>query len=260
MPEQIPDIEIDLAFLYACLVEAGKLAFTRRGQMSAMIKADKTPVTEVDHQVENYLIEKISARYPDHTILSEETGLHANEETYAWVIDPIDGTRSFASGLPIWGVSIGILKGGQPIVGGLYLPVTGEMYWGTPCQAFYNDQPLPRIETIDLRSPLIFLGVPSSFHRHFDINFPVIRSLGSTAAQMAYVATGAAIGALTYAVSLWDLAGVLPVLMATGIEITDLNGRPFRPNELMNGEKAPRPLLAAHPSVSEYLRANIHVK
>jgi fructose-1,6-bisphosphatase/inositol monophosphatase family enzyme len=77
---------------------------------------------------------------------------------------------------------------------------------------------------------------------------------------MVYVATGAAVGALTYAVSLWDLAGVLPVLAATGIEITDLNGRAFRPEELMNGKKAPRPLLAAHPSVAEYLRANIWIK
>jgi myo-inositol-1(or 4)-monophosphatase len=260
MPEVTPDSTIDHNFLRSCLVDAGKIALSQRGQMSAMVKADQTPVTEVDRQVESFLIDRIQARYPEHTILSEESGLHPSQETYAWIIDPIDGTRSFASGLPIWGVSIGILKGGAPVVGGFYLPVTGEMYWGTPQQAYYNDQPMVKIEKVDLHSPLVFLGVPSSVHRHFEINFPVIRSLGSTAAQMAYVATGAAVGALTYAVSLWDLAGVLPVLMAAGIEITDLNGRPFQPAELMDGEKAPMPLLAAHPSVAEYLRTHIHLK
>ncbi len=254
------DVDIDLAYLRGCLVDAGEIALAQRGQMSAMIKADHSPVTEVDRQVEDYLIERINARYPAHTILSEESGLHPSEETYAWVIDPIDGTRSFASGLPIWGVSIGVLKAGQPVAGGLYLPVTREMYWGTPRQAFYNDQPMPKIEAVDLNSPLVFLGVPSSFHRHFETSFPVVRSLGSTAAQMVYVTTGAAAGALTYSVSLWDLAGVLPVLMATGIEITDLSARAFRPMDLMDGSKAPQPLLAAHPSVRQYLIANIHRK
>jgi myo-inositol-1(or 4)-monophosphatase len=260
MPEATITADIDPVFLRSCLVDAGKMALGQRGQMSAAVKADHSPVTEVDRQVENFLIERINARYPEHTILSEESGLHPSEETFTWVIDPIDGTRSFASGLPVWGVSIGILKGNEPIVGGFYLPVTREMYWGTPRQAFYNDQPMKKIQTVDLYSPLVFLGVPSSFHRHFDVNYPVIRSLGSTAAQMIYVATGAAVGALTYAVSLWDLAGVLPVLTAAGIQLTDLSGRSFRPIELIDGEKAPKPLLAAHPSVAEYLRANIRMK
>jgi myo-inositol-1(or 4)-monophosphatase len=260
MAETAVEPHIDLAFLRSLLVEAGRIALGQRGQMTSMVKADQTPVTEVDRQVEDFLIRRINLRYPDHRILSEESGLHPGNETTTWAIDPIDGTRSFATGLPIWGVSIGILRHDEPVAGGLYMPVTNEMYWGTRQQAYYNYQPLAKIETVDLDSPLVFLAVPSSFHLHFNIRYPRVRALGSTAAHMAYVMTGAAVGSLTRAVYLWDIAGMLPLLTAIGIEMTTLNGEPFQPGEMMDGKKAPEPLLAAHPSVAENLRANIQMK
>jgi myo-inositol-1(or 4)-monophosphatase len=211
----------------------------------------------VDQQVEQFLIARVAARYPDHPVLSEETGMHAHPGQITWVIDPIDGTRSFAGGLPIWGVSIGILRGDRPLAGGLYLPVTGEMYWGTPEQAFYNDRPLPPAPPVDLASPLTFLAVPSNFYLHFAVSFPRARSMGSTAAHLAYVATGAAVGALLNGISLWDMAGLLPVLTAVGIEITNLAGEPLRPTSLMDGKPIREPLLAAHPAVSASLRGMI---
>ena len=257
MPLPFPEADIDLPFLRACLVEAGQMALGQRGQMTAEIKADLSPVTVVDRQVENFLIDRIAARYPGHQVLSEESGLHPSREDFTWVIDPIDGTRSFASGLPIWGVSIGILRRGEPHAGGLYLPVTGEMYWGTTRQAFYNEQPLPPIRAVDLDSPLVFLGVPSNFHRHFEITYPRVRSLGSTAAHLAYVATGASVGALVRKISLWDLAGLLPVLSAVGIEMRAISGRTFHAIEMMDGKTNREPLLAAHPSVIDTLLASI---
>jgi myo-inositol-1(or 4)-monophosphatase len=254
------DTGIDLSFLRSCLMGAGKMALGQRGQMVSMVKADHTPVTEVDHQVEKYLIEQINQRYPDHTILSEESGLHANKETCKWVIDPIDGTRSFATGLPIWGVSIGVLQGNEPVAGGFYMPVTNEMYWGTRQQAFYNDQPLAPVQAVDLNSPLVFLAIPSSAHLHFTIRYPRVRALGSTAAHLAYTITGAAVGALTRSIYLWDIAGMLPLLAATGIAVITLSGKPYDILSMMNGEKAPEPLLAAHPGVAERLRTTIQTK
>lgn len=260
MTRTATDAPIDLDFLRSILLEAGRMASGQRGQMVSMVKADHTPVTEVDRQVEDFLIQRINARYPDHQILSEESGLHRSDDTFTWAIDPIDGTRSFASGLPIWGVSIGILRQNEPAAGGFYLPVTNEMYWGTPRQAFYNDQPIPPVKDVDLDSPLAFMAVPSSAHLHFSIDYPRLRALGSTAAHMAYVITGAAVGALTRAIYLWDIAGILPLLGATGIEITTLDGKPFQPAELISGKKAPEPLLTAHPKVRENLLARIQRK
>jgi myo-inositol-1(or 4)-monophosphatase len=260
MPITSLDAPIDLNFLRSCLVDAGQMALTQRGQMVAEVKADLSPVTAVDRQVETFLIERIAAHYPSHQVLSEESGLHPHDKEFTWVIDPIDGTRSFASGLPIWGISIGVFYQDEPHAGGLYLPVTREMYWGTRSQAFYNEQPIPPVRSVDLDSPLVFLAVPSNFHLHFDITYPRQRSMGSTAAHLAYTATRAAVGTLMGTVSLWDVAGLLPVLAAVGIEFGALSGRAFHPVEMMDGKTAREPLIAAHPSVINILRESIHEK
>jgi myo-inositol-1(or 4)-monophosphatase len=248
---------VDLAFLRACLVEAGQLALRGRAGVTAEVKADRSPVTALDRAVERFLIDRIANRYPGHQVLSEESGLHPSANETTWVIDPIDGTRAYASGLPIWGVSIGIFHAGAPAAGGLYLPVTGEMYWGTPQAAWVNDQPLPPTPPPDLDSPLTFLAVPSNFHLHFDISFPRARSMGSTAAHLAYTASGAATGTLLNGVSLWDMAGLLPVLAAAGIQLTALDGSPFLPAHLLDGRALEQPVLAAHPGISEALRGCI---
>ena len=281
--------EIDLDFLCNCLREAGTLALAhyenaRGGQMRAELKADHSPVTAADRQVEALLIERIQARYPDHLILSEESGLHpaiknsTREASYAWVLDPIDGTRAFASGLPVWGISAGVLhvttaagalrasapaSPGEavwrPTAGGFYLPVTGELYSGTTREAWYNQDRMRPLETFDPDNPLTFLGVPSEFHHHFKINAPRIRSMGSTAAHLAYVASGAAAGMLTRTTSLWDIAGVLPLAQAVGVELAYLSGRKFDPAELLDGSSIREPLLAGMPAAFDTLRQWVQV-
>jgi myo-inositol-1(or 4)-monophosphatase len=257
--------EIDLPFVCDLLREAGALALGQRGQMTAEIKKDHTPVTAVDRQVEGFLIERIRARYPDHPILSEESGLHAvlagqPAAEFAWALDPIDGTRAFASGLPIWGVSAGVLYQGRPWAGGFYLPVTGELYWGTTAAAWVNQRQLSPLGTVDPASPLTFVGVPSNFHRYLEVSAPRIRSLGSTAAHLAYVATGAALGMLTRSTSLWDIAGVLPLALAAGVELTYLSGRPFSAGDLLDGGPLGEPLLACVPAALPTLRGWVEVK
>lgn len=261
---------VDPDFLRSCLKDAGQLALNERARLlaelgrltmlNAAVKADRSPVTEVDKRVEEFLIDRISRRYPDHQVLSEETGLHPRPGSVTWVIDPIDGTRAFASGLPIWGVSIGVLRAGVPECGGLYLPVTGEMYWGTCAQAYYNDALLPEAQPADLESPLTFLAVPSNFYLKFKITFPRARSLGSTAAHLAYTASGAATATLLSSVSLWDIAGLLPVLAAVGIQVTSLAGVCLDPAGLLDGRPVSEPLLVAHPALFDRLRAEIQPK
>jgi myo-inositol-1(or 4)-monophosphatase len=248
---------IDLDFLKSCLVDAGNLALEQRGRVSAEIKEDLTPVTIVDRQVEDFLIRRIQSRYPADRILSEESGLHPGSGT-TWVIDPIDGTRAFAAGLPVWGVSIGLLRDNQPAAGGLYIPVTRDLYLGTGRQAFYNDTLLDLPQPIDPDSSLAFLAVPSDFHLAFTTTYPRIRSMGSTAAHLAYTAVGAAAGALLHHYSLWDIAGMLPFLSAMDIKITTLSGQIYSISELLSGKKGSQPVLAARGSVHDQIRAAIH--
>lgn len=249
--------QIDLEFIRTCLRQAGSLALDQWGKVTASLKSDLTPVTAVDRQVEDFVIEHIAARYPSHRILSEEGGELRGGKDFTWVIDPVDGTRAFASGLPIWGVSIGVLQGSQPHAGGFYLPVTNELFWGTCQAAFYNEQKLAPLSPPDLASPLVFLAVPSDFHLNYTISFPRVRSMGSTAAHLAYTAAGSAVGALIHQFSLWDLAGLLPLLAAVGVGLTYLSGDPFQAGSLLDGQKAREPVLAVHPQIAAQVRAAI---
>ena len=247
----------DRAFLLDLLKEAGEVALAQRGQQKAVLKADLTPVTEADRQVEDLLIRRISSRYPSHVILSEESGLHPAGADFTWVLDPIDGTRAFASGLPVWGVSVGVFQHGKPVLGGFYLPVTRELYWGDGEQAFWNDRPLSQKSPADFEDPLFFLAVPSEFHLHFTTSYPRVRSMGSTAAHLAYAAEGAAVGVLMFTSKLWDLAGMLPVLSAAGVELAYLDGSAFQPDVLMQGQPIRGALLAARPEMMDPLRQRI---
>ena len=94
------------------------------------------PVTAADMAAERAIRKIIRARCPDHTIVGEEFGTTAGTGRYTWVIDPIDGTKGFITGFPLWGVLIGLKDGDEAIVGMMEQPYTGERFWGTAKGAF----------------------------------------------------------------------------------------------------------------------------
>ncbi len=251
---------IDLRLVRKWLKEAGKFALTRRNLLSADLKTDGTLVTNVDLHIESMLVNHISQTYPDHQILSEEGNSHSNDGEFLWTIDPIDGTRVYVSGLPVWGISVGILKQGNPYAGAFFMPATGEMYWGIGDRGFFNNQPMPVQNNIDMQNSLAFIVVPSNTHKHYEISFHRLRSLGSTTAHLAYVARGVAMAALTRRIYIWDLAPVLPLLKATGISLIYLSGKTFDPRELLDGRPAPEPLVAAPADIIEEVRTLIQMK
>lgn len=92
--------------------------------------SDFDPVTAADREAERVIRERIEAAYPDHGIIGEELGSKPGER-FTWILDPIDGTRSFITGLPLWGTLIGVLDGQTPVVGMMDQPYTGERFVGT---------------------------------------------------------------------------------------------------------------------------------
>jgi histidinol phosphatase-like enzyme (inositol monophosphatase family) len=102
------------------------------------------PVTAADREAEQAMRAAIAAAYPDHGILGEEFGGTATDADFVWVIDPIDGTRSFISGIPIWGVLIGLMKRGRPSLGLMSQPFTGELFFGDGATAQYEGPDGPR--------------------------------------------------------------------------------------------------------------------
>jgi histidinol phosphatase-like enzyme (inositol monophosphatase family) len=96
------------------------------------------PVTAADRGAEAAIRKLINERYPEHGIIGEEFGRERDDADFVWVIDPIDGTRSFISGLPVWGTLIGLLKDGEPLVGMMAQPFTGERFVGDGTRAWYR--------------------------------------------------------------------------------------------------------------------------
>lgn len=96
------------------------------GVLAAESKGDGTPVTEADRSAERLLREKILDRFPDHGILGEEFEETNPDARVRWILDPIDGTRSFMRGVPLYGVLIGIEVAGEPVVGVAHFPALGE--------------------------------------------------------------------------------------------------------------------------------------
>jgi len=251
---------IDFQLVETWIREAGRIAIERRESLITASKNDGSLVTDVDHHIESYLYDKISRHYPGHQILAEEGTRQGGKSEFLWTVDPIDGTRAYASGLPVWGISIGILKEHEPYAGYFFMPAVGELYAGLQDQAFFNNRLLAPVSKDGTLTSTAFLAVPSNAHRYFDISFGRLRSLGSATAHLAYVARGTALAALTRHLYIWDIAPVMPLLKSTGIAVKYLSGQDFDLHQLLDGSPAPEPLVAAPQAVIENMLASIRYK
>lgn len=146
----------DFAFFHA-LAEAAAAETLPRFRMSVAVDnkedAGFDPVTEADREAERAIRALISERFPDHGILGEEHGDVGLDRDYVWVIDPIDGTRAFISGLPVWGTLIGLYHKGKAVMGMMDQPFTGERFIAEPGNAIVQRH--GKVEPIRSRS-----GVP----------------------------------------------------------------------------------------------------
>ncbi len=127
--------DVDFASFAARLAEVSSEAILPffRSEIGAEDKSngdDFDPVTEADRAAEVVMRDLIRETFPDHGIIGEEYGAERPEADYVWVLDPIDGTKSFISGLPTWGTLIGLMKFGQPVYGMMSQPFTRERYSG----------------------------------------------------------------------------------------------------------------------------------
>jgi len=232
--------------------QAGRMALALQSDGEVLYKADGTPQTPADRQVQDFLIQKIRRQYPEHAILTEEAALLPGNRQVCWVIDPIDGTRAYAAGLPVWCISLALVSGEDVVFGACYQPATGEMTWGDAERAACNEQPI-RPASMTLDDPLAALLVPSNAHQKYRIHYPRLRSLGSTAAHLAYLARGAALGVITRPIYAWDVAGVYPALRAAGIRLETISGSSFSLKALLDGETTAGPLLAAPDDLFEQI-------
>jgi myo-inositol-1(or 4)-monophosphatase len=188
-------------------------------------KTDKSDiVTEADHQANRIITTVIANEFPDHTIFSEESATVEGDSDYKWVIDPVDGTGNFAHGNPQYSVSIGLLDDGEPVIGVVYVPETDELFHAVKGGHAYKDD--IRIVTTDrdqLDESMLLSGYDpdGDFLTHFYNQTRGVRSLGSAALNLCYLANGSADAVWEFDTYPWDVAAGIVIARAAGARITD---------------------------------------
>jgi myo-inositol-1(or 4)-monophosphatase len=224
-------------------VEAGAAELTRffNGEFKISNKEGiNNLVTEADHAAEKAIFEVIQKHYPDHYILSEETGEIVQDSSFKWIIDPIDGTVNFANGIPICCVSIGIEQDGQMMMGAVYNPFFNELFFAQRgFGATLNDK-IIRVSDKDkvINSclvtgfPYTYLEMPNGPLQVFEKlirNGVPVRRLGSAAIDLCWVAAGRFDGFYEHKLAAWDSAAGYLIVEEAGGKVTGFKGEKYSP-------------------------------
>lgn len=193
-------------------------------------KADHSPVTVADREAERTLRRIINQTFPNHAILGEEYGEQRGMDPVRWILDPIDGTRSFARGIPLYGVQVGVEVLGEPVVGVIYLPVLDEMvaaYQGGGCTL--NGRPCRVSSVTELDQALLLAHDLNLIDQRWDgladwvAQVQGLRNWGDCY-SFVQVATGKAEMVLEPRMSSWDNAPLLTILEEAGGRFTNWQG------------------------------------
>ncbi len=192
-------------------------------------------VTEIDKKSEREIISFIKSKYPKHNILAEESGEENNSSEFTWVIDPLDGTTNFAHGLPLFSVSIGVMKNGETIAGAVYDVIRDALYTAEKGSgSFVNGKKIHVSENANLKRSVLVTGFPYNISDNPDhaierfTNFlkssRAVRRLGSAAIDFCYVAQGVFDGFWEVHLHPWDICAGKLIVEEAGGKVTDFRG------------------------------------
>lgn len=192
------------------------------------------PVTQADREAEVALRRMIADRYPDHGVIGEEYGEDRPDAEYVWVLDPIDGTRAFIAGLPLWTNLIGLQIAGQPAVGIIGQPYLDEIFLGGPSgasllkggtESMLKVRSCPRLTeaVIATTDPDIFTGAELGAWTQVRAAARLAR-LGCDAYAYAMIAAGRIDLVAETSLKVWDWSALVPVVEAAGGAVTNWRG------------------------------------
>lgn len=235
-----------------------------RAGLGAASKSDQSPVTIADRSAEQAMRAVLSERFPDHGVLGEEFGHDREGAEFCWVLDPIDGTRAFITGRPVFGTLISLMHGDVPILGIIDQPITGERWIGAagrrtsfrgPFGGQAGCRPCPALATaeLSLTSPQM-LGEDTA---RWDRLAEKVRrvSYGGDCYAYGLLALGQIDIIAECDLKIWDWAALVPVVEGAGGRVTDWAGRALHPGNAGHALAVGDPALLA-PAVA-LLRANI---
>lgn len=203
-------------------------------------KLDKSPVTIADEEVEATIKREIRKRYPEHDILGEEGGLDrgTGKGDLVWVIDPIDGTASFITGKPLFGVLIALLYKGVPVLGILDQPILKERWIGIKdgesFQTTLNNEPIKVRSCAEISSAYLYSTSPHLFSGQSEIAFTKLRNsvkrtnYGCDCYAFGLLSLGFVDLVVEDGMKPWDYLALVPIVEGAGGIFTDWKGNPLR--------------------------------
>lgn len=212
-----------------------------RSKISVDQKKDNSPVTIADKKAEELMRKAISKTYPDHGIIGEEFGDQKGKSEYKWVLDPIDGTKSFICGTVNFGTLIALLKNGEPIIGVFNQPILNEFLLGDNETTFLNEK-IVSVRKCDKLSDAVFLTTDhlniEKFQdaKKFDSLIHKVKVYRGWGDCYGYylLSTGFADIMIDPIMSLWDIAAIVPIVKGAGGIITDYHGNdPLKGNSIV---------------------------
>jgi myo-inositol-1(or 4)-monophosphatase len=222
-------------------------------QLQVNYKSETDPVTEIDHLTEAFLLEEIQGHFPEHQIITEESGLLQGNLDQQWFLDPLDGTINFAHGVPIFVVSIAYAHKGKVIQGTVYDPILDECFSAERGRgAWLNGEPIRVSVAQDLGRSLVGTGFPYDVrnnpinnlenHSAATMLTQAVRHMGAAARDLCYVAVGRLDAFWELRLNPWDIAGGGLIAEEAGAIVTKVSGDP----QYM---LPPHSILAANPNL-----------
>ncbi|HIP24141.1 MAG TPA: inositol monophosphatase family protein [Rhodobacteraceae bacterium] len=232
----LPDITDTALRAYAEKIaeDAGKVAMSYfRGKLGIEVKEDLSPVTVADKAVEAFVRERLAQDFPDDGVFGEEEGASGLDRARVWVLDPIDGTRSFLSGYPTFGFLLAILEHGKPKIGVVGIPAMGEVYTGLGREAQLNGAPISVSQQKSLSDAILYIHEAEHMRTHDQAVLEQLTKSGTTR-RFAYdcyahalLAAGHIDAVVDYNLQPYDYLPLCALIEAAGGLITDWQGQPL---------------------------------
>lgn len=237
---QLIAAHLEVALKAAKLTGAYLLEAGRDSEIVVHDKHQNDFVTDCDRKSEEMIIETIKQSFPDDSIFGEESGSSGDSRTGRWIIDPIDGTTNFFRSMPNYTISIAWeLEPFNPLVGVVYNPRQQELFWASEgCGAFLNGQPISVSKIDDMSRSILVCAPPHRRHELADKYFETakqlflassdLRSFGSCALELAYMAAGRLDGYYELCLGYYDMAAGMALVREAGGKVESaLLGQPF---------------------------------
>lgn len=224
-------------FLDITIKKAGKIALQRFGRREKIkTKEGKTDfVTATDLYLNKMISDRIKAAFPEHGIISEEDKEHQSKAEYKWIVDPIDGTNNYATGIPLFGVMIAFTKNEDILLSGVYLPITNQYFYAIKGKgAFLGKKKLSCTQKTNW--PETF-GLTTSFknpkkhqmnliiHKMSDSKKVIINSFGCMAVTCTSIASGKRDWLIYDGGKIWDRAPAVLLMRESGLKVTNFKGQ-----------------------------------